>query len=426
MTTLALLGAAGTGKTTRLMHELETHVSSAPLNGDRRVLALTRMHGSRHRLNERLSTTSVRRQFDCMTFDRFAWELAGRWCSLLREAGAAELSALDYDGTCNAGARVLENDVAAKWVGARYPVIIVDEFQDCRDGRLGIVRALAPHTKLLVAADEFQDLGGVGQSDAVTWLRTTAAVTELSKVHRTSDIGLLAMAHAFRNASAVPSSSRANYFSAPSHNTAAGFLARGIAWSGKDDIVVLSAATADNPWVRQTLERLGEKPIGTKGKQHGPYKVAWEEAREQLEAALCEQLRLPDDDAVTITDPRFGAGPIVPGQREVERWIDAQRSLRGTTTFTTGDLRLRVRRGVQHLRAHGSRLRGLRAMTIHQAKNREFDRVLVLWPIGVPKDLEVQRRLLYNAVTRAKKGATIIVQDPHRDRLKTPPFAWSE
>ena len=423
MSTIALLGAAGTGKTTRLMTELEAHLASAPLEAERRVLALTRMHGSRHRLNERLGETSARKRFDCTTFDRFAWELAGRWRSLLREAGTSEPTAFDYDGTCDAGARVLGNDAAAKWVSSRYPVVVVDEFQDCRGGRLNIVQALAQHTKLLVAADEFQDLGGTGQSEAVVWLRSSATVTELSNVHRTSDKDLLAMAHAFRNGTAVPSAGRANYFSAPSHNAAAGYLARGIAWSGGDDVVVLSAATADNPWVRQAMERLAEKPIGTKGKQHGPYKVPWEEARERLEAALCAQLGLQDDDAVPIVDPRFGAGASLPGQREVERWIDTQRSLRGARTFSTGELRVRVRRGVQHLRAHGGRLRGLRAMTIHQAKNREFDRVLILWPLGVPKDLEVQRRLLYNAVTRAKKGATIIVQDPHRDRLSEPPFA---
>jgi len=38
-------------------------------------------------------------------------------------------------------------------------------------------------------------------------------------------------------------------------------------------------------------------------------------------------------------------------------------------------------------------------------------------------DLEVQRRLLYNAVTRAQKAATIIVQDPKGGRTIAAPFA---
>ena len=66
-------------------------------------------------------------------------------------------------------------------------------------------------------------------------------------------------------------------------------------------------------------------------------------------------------------------------------------------------------------------------MTIHQAKNREFDNVLVLWPVQVPADLEAQRRLLYNALTRAKNLATVIVQDPvpAKSRLRLPPFSMS-
>jgi superfamily I DNA/RNA helicase len=50
-------------------------------------------------------------------------------------------------------------------------------------------------------------------------------------------------------------------------------------------------------------------------------------------------------------------------------------------------------------------------MTIHQAKNREFDGVIVLWPFTVGGNIESQRRLLYNALTRAQKWAIVIVQD---------------
>lgn len=60
-------------------------------------------------------------------------------------------------------------------------------------------------------------------------------------------------------------------------------------------------------------------------------------------------------------------------------------------------------------------------MTIHQAKNREFDSVIVLWPYQVHGSSERQRRLLYNVVTRAKRQALVVVQNP--DRLTSPPFA---
>ena len=49
-------------------------------------------------------------------------------------------------------------------------------------------------------------------------------------------------------------------------------------------------------------------------------------------------------------------------------------------------------------------------LTVHGAKNREFDHVFVFWgykSAGWPA--EQQRRLLYNAVTRAKSDCTVLV-----------------
>jgi len=54
--------------------------------------------------------------------------------------------------------------------------------------------------------------------------------------------------------------------------------------------------------------------------------------------------------------------------------------------------------------------------------NRKFPIVIVLWPFGVPGEDALARRWLYNAVTRAKKRAIVVVEDPKRDRLKKAPF----
>ena len=59
-------------------------------------------------------------------------------------------------------------------------------------------------------------------------------------------------------------------------------------------------------------------------------------------------------------------------------------------------------------------------MTIHQAKNREFPSVIVLWPYQVGGAVERQRRLLYNGITRAKYRVLVVVQNPRR--LRQPPF----
>ena len=59
-------------------------------------------------------------------------------------------------------------------------------------------------------------------------------------------------------------------------------------------------------------------------------------------------------------------------------------------------------------------------MTVRQAKNREFDSVIVLWPYEVAGSADRRRRLLYNAITRAKRQAVVVVQNPNR--LREPPF----
>jgi superfamily I DNA/RNA helicase len=49
-------------------------------------------------------------------------------------------------------------------------------------------------------------------------------------------------------------------------------------------------------------------------------------------------------------------------------------------------------------------------LTVHQAKNREFDFVIVLWSYMNQGGDLYSRKILYNALTRAKKDAVIIMQ----------------
>lgn len=65
----------------------------------------------------------------------------------------------------------------------------------------------------------------------------------------------------------------------------------------------------------------------------------------------------------------------------------------------------------------------VRATTIHQARNRDFDSVIAVWPLAVGGDAEGKRRLLYNALTRARRQAHVVVQDSDGDALSGPLFA---
>lgn len=58
-------------------------------------------------------------------------------------------------------------------------------------------------------------------------------------------------------------------------------------------------------------------------------------------------------------------------------------------------------------RAYGSNSTRHVVTTIHGAKNCEFDNVCVIWSYKIPANAELQRRLLYNAVTRAKTNCLL-------------------
>lgn len=54
-------------------------------------------------------------------------------------------------------------------------------------------------------------------------------------------------------------------------------------------------------------------------------------------------------------------------------------------------------------------------MTVHSAKNQEWETVFVFWSsthFRAGTSDEYRRRILYNAVTRAKKNCLVLVFDP--------------
>jgi DNA helicase IV len=93
----------------------------------------------------------------------------------------------------------------------------------------------------------------------------------------------------------------------------------------------------------------------------------------------------------------------------------------GRTEFTREEIETVIARNVALRRQYSSGIAHLfTAMTVQQAKNREFEGVVVIWPYQVGGDVEHKRRLLYNAVTRAKRWCNIIVQS--QNILATAPF----
>ncbi|MGE5552250.1 MAG: ATP-dependent helicase [Bacteroidota bacterium] len=425
MNIIAFEGAAGTGKTTQLMAQLEAQLITTELRDGQRVLGLTFMHGARRRLNARMShVPGLKGRFECVTFDSFAWNLVQRWRSLVKVLNLLIDNNNEYNTTCSVAALLLEKPEVRNWVARTFPIVVVDEVQDCKQGRLGIIQSLAQVVILLVAGDEFQDLSDLGPNPALEWLKSTCKVIHLNINHRTNKSELLNASMALRQGNPLYSVGDFQILAAYRALDAAGHVARSLKWKPGGDVVLLSPTKpANSAFVLQTLERLDREPIKIKeGQYAGPFKIRWELDITTMELQLFQAVGLigEPDQIVDLNNLNFNVA--CPGAAELREWLHRRYSLGYVQPLKLGDIQSQAKRIVQRIRAYGSVSHGLRAMTIQQAKNQEFRGVIVLWPYEVGGSIESQRRRLYNAVTRAREWVTVIVQDPYKRRITQPPF----
>ncbi|CUI04194.1 hypothetical protein BN2497_3165 [Janthinobacterium sp. CG23_2] len=411
-------GGAGCGKTHRLMSTLTEVLNASPLREGQQVLALTFMHGSRRRLEERLAgIRPLNRKYECVVLDSFAAKIVRRWRTLLAAHGIEQPEAKAYDDVCEAASTLLSHEFVAKWVAATFPIVIVDEAQDLGHARLRIVQNLAKHVRLLVAADEFQCLDErLRPNPTVDWLNATCKGNELLLPKRTSVAQLLNAASAVRRGLSPASDGAFKIFSTPNAGLAGSFVSNAIAWGRGRTIAVIT--TTANKFATDVVTWVGTK---TNKKGNGPYQIRWERSEDKAAseyiatAALGEIMTATEVLNVTMT------GGDVRIQKDISVWLDKQRRTRGRVEFSQEEVTEVIGRSFtarKNGRASGNQLHV--AMTVHGAKNREFDQVVVLWPAATGGDDEQKRRLLYNAITRAKIQCMVLVQA--EANLKQAPF----
>ena len=416
-------GAAGTGKTTRLFQELGRVLDECPLAEHQQVLAMTKMHGSRRRMDGRLRViVGLRGRYRCCTVDSFAWSIVRRWRTLAQRKSALELAEDDYAQVRSLAGDLLAETAVSSWACRTFPIVVVDEFQDSKGGQLAMISSLSSSATSIAAADDFQDLEETGVNLAVAWARTHGERESLSDIHRTSAVGLLDASRALRSGGNVPRNGDGfTVLGAHNHNVGASFVSRNISWwRNCADIAVLSPVRPSrSAFVRDLIARVEARPISNP--PVGPNRIPWEESQEEERDKFIEGLGLPDDPDAEVRRDELSFGDGGGPRQELHHWIERQTRVAGRTTFTAEEIRCEARRIHQRSRAY-RRVRGggVRAMTIHQAKNREFHSVIVLWPYEVAGSVERQRRLLYNAVTRARFRVLVVVQNPNR--LDQPPF----
>lgn len=437
-------GAAGTGKTHNLVGRAGEIVQEDGVLGEgHKLLALTFMNGARRRLGARLGENpAFRRRFDCQTFDVFARTLAARRRSLIAPAMKAQADTLsEFDGPCALAAGLLENEAVRQWVARSFPLVMVDEAQDLDEHRLRILQGLSPSCRIVAAADAFQCLrDGRDTAPLMGWLEGAGQTHRLTQVRRTTQQGLLAAALAVREGRDVKAVLTANTYKNRTTWSGAGFRLFEVrasktkhallSWAISNEMAqrqgqfVILTPDAGEPIIRAALVTVQTKPYTRKnsGATFGPYPHKWERRDSEEADTLLTNIALPD--TASCAHLRALLSPLVEHAAIAQTLnrIDRLRRVQGQTAFTAAQVTKFVLESVRNRSRLGFReQRGHLVMTIPRAKNREFPNVIVLWPHTATGSAEHQRRLLYNAITRAQNHCTVIVLG--QNRLHNPPFA---
>lgn len=420
VTVRAFTGGAGCGKTHRLMQALSSHLGTMPLKDGQKVLALTFMHGSRRRLEERLDQLkALKGRSDCSTIDSFAWRLVRRWLPLAAALGFADIEPDQYERVCEAAGTLLQIKEVCGWVAATFPILLVDEAQDLTANRLHIVQGLASRLEVFAAADEFQCLNEeLRPNPACAWLAQVCPVEELIQPRRTNIAELLDAAAAIRQGRPPESGKAFKVLLTPKTPFAGAWLNGALHWYGGGRSVAVITPTlgtfaqATVAWAAQNKTKKGA----------GPYLIHWEESEAKAAVSFLGRIALQEENDIPSVTTLLTASGDFRATRDLVDWMDRQRRARAKTTFSKGEVEQAIRQVfAQRRRVWKGDESGWRGMTVHGAKNREFDNVIVLWPAAVGGSDDQKRRLLYNAVTRAKERCLVLVQA--KANLNQAPFA---
>ena len=365
------------------------------------------------------------------------YSIVHRWRSLAKDIDPeVSIPALspNFDRICHVGVQLVQRPVVTRWLVRRYPVVVVDELQDGRGDRLAAIKAIEGCCHMIAAADGFQDLDSTGCCEAVEWLSNSGgAKTVLSGSKRTKLGTILNPANKLRQGGDCGELLGYRLSAVLNHNAGAGAVARALRFNSRKDVVILTPTGPDkSPFVKNVVARLLTKDIQVKidkqGRKErlGPYSIIWETSDEAEREALLGKLDTGCDGSVTLERLVRACGCAMDASRDLQEWAMDRWRKKGTSCFSKEVLAAALDRIIHSRRAFLPDRRSgvIRAMTINQAKNREFEGVIVLWPLATGGSIDSHRRKLYNAITRAKGWVNVVLQDSADDpRVGKPPFS---
>ena len=422
-----ITGQAGTGKTTHLLGRTVSYAQELLTQAHQQVLAMAYMHGARRRLE-----SSIEDHPECSriprtvsTIDSFALTLLNRWrtalgISLPICAAPARCTErlerhsrlhLPFEEITASAASLLTRSTVARIVGSSYPIVLIDEFQDCIGSKLDFVRALGDASQLILAADAFQLLrADVVGCPAVDWveglgesgIREHLKLTEPWRFSANPQI--LLAARALREQSRLSEQAIPVYYG-PARPSAWRIMERlllgwyGPCWKGSTAIICPSGGGV----IDDVLDSLAEQST-----KRGYHPIRWnrQATSEEELARVHTNLGVTNDHLDDAEWKPTSAVADLHAAEVIER-VHHFAQLRGLQQIPKHLLSSFAEQVVHASRAHSRSSARFVVTTVHGAKNREFDNVFVLWSYQIPPDPELQRRLLYNAITRAKVNCIV-------------------
>lgn len=406
-----ITGGAGAGKTHALSSIIEQLAPALKMSPFQVVPVLSAMHGARRRLLQRL--TALQRScrsrgvdlfLEVSTIDAFALSLVIK----LQERTPSDLPNFevgDFAPVHRAAVAAMSRDSIKQMCAHTFPLVVIDELQDCRGTRLEFVMALAECVPVIAAADEFQVLDAEGSCPALDQCKARLRTLSLGeKSARTNDGAVIATAKALRTGS--PTSAGVSCYFAPSGDVAAAtIMTLSRKWRGST--AILAFKCEGSHFVEQVFTALTK--ARRSDEKMRPISVAWDPSERSERAAVLSPLTaLPEELSAAVRAEEHG---LSEAHRECWNRCVRRARRRGQRSVQKQELLEELRRAVHFNRAFA--VKGMRRVltTIHSAKNQEWHNVVVLWSgthFKAATPVELKRRLLYNAVTRARTNCVII------------------
>ncbi|HSW64917.1 MAG TPA: ATP-dependent helicase [Dissulfurispiraceae bacterium] len=419
-------GYAGTGKTTWLMQKANELAPSILTAEHHALLAMTRMHGARRRVQTKLRESCPTIRCSVSTIDAFALSILNRWRTALGYSRPIQAVSDDanfantlfgteasFGRVLAAATSLLQSTTVRNVLSRSYPLILIDEFQDCHGQLLEFVKALSECSSLILAADDFQVLdSSAGSCPGLAWVQTeqkpeSTECISLSTCYRTSVQPILDAARCLRD-NTRSSAETIPVIACPDYGPAAFKILEALVfnakqWQGSTALICPS----HDPFVQEVLSSLSDQ---LQKRNLHPIKWFHESSAEHEQQQIRDTLGLATTNGPSNGNwvaPSSDLDPI--GSHIVSR---SQRfaKLKGIKFIPHVVVARHIDAVVHEKRAYSVHTPKRIVTTIHGAKNREFDNVIVLWPYTVISDQELQRRLLYNAITRSKRNCVLLVR----------------